>query len=161
MPRLIRRTNAEVSGGEAARSAILCRTVGSAYVGSNPTPATHCGTAPDLGDQGWGRSCMASSFPAVPDLAGYLWNHRGTEPDVVRHSVHPPELLLPSCLILSGVVCGRRTRSAGPATARASEAACRVYAVQRDTSQSRIVPTCARRFRSQPDNPLPVPRTRT
>jgi hypothetical protein len=29
-----------------------CKTVGSAYVGSNPTPATPRGTAPDLGGPG-------------------------------------------------------------------------------------------------------------
>jgi hypothetical protein len=39
-------TFAQVNGDVASRGGAVCKTVGSAYVGSNPTPATTCGNGP-------------------------------------------------------------------------------------------------------------------
>jgi hypothetical protein len=56
-----------VHKGKTARAVMVCKTVGSAYVGSNPTPATTCGNGPLAGNS---RLCGPFSFvPACVTLS--------------------------------------------------------------------------------------------
>ena len=50
--RMLSRSFMQVRGHVAARGGAVCKTVGSAYVGSNPTPATTCENGPRLRKRG-------------------------------------------------------------------------------------------------------------
>ena len=74
-----------VNGVRLLRRRAVCKTVGSAYVGSNPTPATTCGNGPLAAEtRPWGRFLLVMPCISVCHCASRCRGVHGRIADVVR-----------------------------------------------------------------------------
>ncbi len=90
----------QVSGHSGAQEETVCKTVGSAYDGSNPSPATVCenGPWPGISLTSWAVvRCVTLCHHRSGDVATRRWLRTNSGRDPGRRSGSPNRLLFPGC----------------------------------------------------------------